>query len=106
MSYFDNSVEVAASKEQKTLTDRQTQQIMESALSIWDNEDSSLFTKPSAAPSELSGCSGAPAEPSSSGIGGGHPFGNRKGNARKKSGVGSSEEAKRQVQEEHCEAVK
>lgn len=61
LSYTDNSVQVSATKEQKAPTERQMQNMMESAQATWENEDSLLFSKALCAPSELPGstCEGS-----------------------------------------------
>lgn len=71
LSYTDNSVEVSASKEQKAPTERQMQNMMESAQATWENEDSLLFTKAICAPYELPGSGGGESAGSGSGLGGG-----------------------------------
>lgn len=71
LSYTDNSVEVSATKEQKAPTERQMQNMMESAQATWENEDSLLFTKAICGPSELPGHASGEAG-SGSGLGGGN----------------------------------
>ena len=86
LSYFDNSVRVAADQQQKAPTERQLQQMMEGVQTTWQNEDSLLFTKAVSAPSDLPGAGSGGQQSSSGNLLSGSSAPNRKG----RKGSGSS----------------